>query len=309
MIESWDDNIFYNQYYAQCAPKHCSYFITSSNNALYVFTTMIGLFGGLFVALKILVPLIVGWVRNKMCVRTETINVTTNDALVEVLRIFHSNKLISKRALLRQVVEAQVKSVVNQFRLSITQTFIRMLDFIRQMVQRKGLVSSISFNWFVLPPYITTTVVAIGSRSYSVNNYSCGTNSMCVSSAAIDTWKVPGFFVGCSPLECLYIYDVSCTNKLKMPNQYSNITIRPLDYTLSSPNVTVQSLVNLLMVYRWEQRNIIYEQYYASCAPSICTYRTGQSNIPNYYNCWCSFFSHSHPLFSSKSQKYASHIF
>ncbi|UJR12142.1 hypothetical protein I4U23_016319 [Adineta vaga] len=454
MIESWNDNVSYNQYYAQCAPKHCSYFITSRNNALYVFTTMIGLFGGLSVALKILVPLIVGWIRNKMRVRTETINVTNsftcyervhalwrwikkkifelnlfesdaswddhhrrqyeiistriylllltfaigiiivytiaidqtqtiivknpsqrrfeklvsnpgnlptldcpcqnihipyesfmsisphyhqlcssdfvvencswinfvhyrsspvnyshedyrlfvlphfrllchlcalaNDALVEALRIFHSNKLITKRAQSRQVVEAQVESVINQFRLSTPQTFIRMLDFIRQMAQGNGLVSSISSNWFVLPTYITTTVIAMRSRSYGVNNCSCGTNSMCVSSATIDTWRVPGFLVGCSPLESLLqstlecLYDVSCINRLKMPNQYSNITIRPLKYTLSSPNVTVQSLVNLLMVDRWEQRSITYEQYYASCAPSICYYVPTERANPIY---------------------------
>jgi hypothetical protein len=72
MIEKWGDNINYSQYYEQCAPKLCTYSFTSRNNALYVFTTMIGLFGGLSVALRIIVPLIVTWIRNRMRRRVET---------------------------------------------------------------------------------------------------------------------------------------------------------------------------------------------------------------------------------------------
>jgi hypothetical protein len=75
MIETWGENIDYNQYYEQCAPKLCTYFITTHNEALYVFTTIIGLFGGLSIALRIIVPLIVTWIRNKVHRRVETDNV------------------------------------------------------------------------------------------------------------------------------------------------------------------------------------------------------------------------------------------
>ncbi len=76
MIETWGDNIDYNGYYEQCAPKLCTYFFTSRNNALYVFTTMISLFGGLSVALKIIVPRIVTWIRNRIHRRVETGSIT-----------------------------------------------------------------------------------------------------------------------------------------------------------------------------------------------------------------------------------------
>jgi hypothetical protein len=109
-----------------------------------------------------------------------------------------------------------------------------------------------------------------------------------MSFATIDTWKVPGFLVGCSPLESLLqstlecLYNVTCINKLIMPNeQYSNITIPPLDVTLSSPNVTVQSLMNELMIVRWE-RSITYEHYYATCAPTLCTYVPTERANPIY---------------------------
>jgi hypothetical protein len=76
MIETWGENIDYSQYYKQCMPKLCTYSFTSHNDALYVFTTMIGLFGGLSVALSIIVPFIVTWIRKKIHQRVETDNVT-----------------------------------------------------------------------------------------------------------------------------------------------------------------------------------------------------------------------------------------
>ncbi|CAF1034009.1 unnamed protein product [Rotaria sordida] len=66
MIERWYENVRYEEYYQQCAPKQCSYLLTFRNNALYIVTTVIGLFGGLLVALKICVPIIVRWIRNRM---------------------------------------------------------------------------------------------------------------------------------------------------------------------------------------------------------------------------------------------------
>jgi hypothetical protein len=63
-----------------------------------------------------------------------------------------------------------------------------------------------------------------------------------------------------------------------MYNQ-SNITFNPLDNSLSSPNMTVQSLVDTLLVTRWET-NVIYDQYYTTCAPLSCTYTfAGQISV------------------------------
>jgi len=51
----------------------------------------------------------------------------------------------------------------------------------------------------------------------------------------------------------------------------SNVTFNPLFSNLSSPNATVQSLVDALLVDQWET-SVTYEQYYAACAPLSCTY-------------------------------------
>lgn len=209
-----------------------------------------------------------------------------NETLSDTLSIFRSNTLISKRAQSRQAVVTQMEASINQFRSSIPQTFRRTLDFIRQMAQGNGLVSSIGSNWYPTPLEVDLHM-PMALRSYGDSNCSCGTNSMCSTVATINRWTVPGFRVGCYPLESLLqstlkcLYDIICINTLKNSNRLLNKTFRPLQATLSSPDATVQSLMDALMVDRWTT-NITYEHYYAACAPLSCTYVVRERANPIY---------------------------
>ncbi|CAF4845695.1 unnamed protein product [Rotaria sp. Silwood1] len=78
LLEQWHPIIQYDKYYLQCSPKSCSYKFTARNNALYVFTMLVGLIGGLTAALKLAVPKIVGSLRNCMRPRNETNHRTTH---------------------------------------------------------------------------------------------------------------------------------------------------------------------------------------------------------------------------------------
>jgi hypothetical protein len=62
-IEEWNDNIDYEFYYKNCNPTECLYTITENLNIPTVVTTVIGLFGGLSVVLKILIPLLIKFIR------------------------------------------------------------------------------------------------------------------------------------------------------------------------------------------------------------------------------------------------------
>jgi hypothetical protein len=210
-----------------------------------------------------------------------------NQTFTDALSIFYSNTLVSKRAQSRQAVKTQMEAALDQFHSSIPQTFMRTLNFIRQITQGNGLISSISSNWYILPMDVDEDVGLFVPRSYGDSNCSCGTNSMCVSSGVIDGSIVPGFLVGCYPLESLLqstlecLYNITCINRLKKANQPSNMTIHPLNSTLSFPNVTVQSLMNVLMVDRWDS-SIAYDHYYAMCAPLSCTYVITDQGNPIY---------------------------
>ena len=81
MIEDWGRQIRYDQYYEQCAPRLCSYTTFYRKHALYIITKLIDWIGGLTVILKIIISIIVKWLRKR------------------VLPTIESNRRIGKRIL------------------------------------------------------------------------------------------------------------------------------------------------------------------------------------------------------------------
>ena len=65
MVEEWSWLLTYEDYFAECQPRECSYTVLTRNNALYIVTTMIGVIGGLVTALKLVVPWLVQLVRRQ----------------------------------------------------------------------------------------------------------------------------------------------------------------------------------------------------------------------------------------------------
>ncbi|CAF3917155.1 unnamed protein product [Rotaria sordida] len=203
-----------------------------------------------------------------------------NETLFDELIRFYSNTFISKHLQSRENFEQQVNVTIVQFRISTPRTFLRILDTIRSIAQGNSIVSSTMSNWyfFALNRNVEGDSLWSQSRFYGENNNcSCATNAMCTSQATINGSIVPGFRVGCYALEALLqstlecLYNITCINVLKNMYYFSNITFRSLDPLVSSSNVTVQTLINELMIVQWET-NVNYDQYYLSCAPLQCNY-------------------------------------
>ncbi|CAF2577132.1 unnamed protein product [Rotaria sp. Silwood2] len=200
-----------------------------------------------------------------------------NDTIVSALGQFSSNTLISSRAQSRQTIETQVTTAIDRLRRSTSATFIRMLDFVRHMAHGNGIVSSTLSNWHFLSLNTSVSWTALWAESRSYGNCSCGANPTCTSPAFIDQWPILGFRVGCDPLESLLqstlacLYDVSCINRIQFMYYSSNLTMHPLNRTLSAPSATVKSLLNQLMVNQWET-SVNYESHFEACAPLTCTY-------------------------------------
>ena len=72
-IEDWNEQINYELYYNHCNPINCFYTVTKKFNIPTVVTTITGLIGGLSVVLRILIPLVVKFLRRYR--RTQRINV------------------------------------------------------------------------------------------------------------------------------------------------------------------------------------------------------------------------------------------
>ena len=202
-------------------------------------------------------------------------NETLNDAISQFSANIITNEIVQSI----ESIKIQADSAVSQFVLSTPRTFVRTLDFIRYMAQGNGIVSSIFSNWHfvLLNPDIQWAAGWAEPLSYSNGSCSCGTNAMCTSEASFDGLVVPGFRVGCYPLEALLqstlecLYNISCINQLKSMYNQTDIIFNTLNASLSSPNATVQSLIAKLLVEEWET-SVVYEQYYSTCAPLSCTY-------------------------------------
>ena len=206
-----------------------------------------------------------------------------NATLSEAITRLDTSTMLSEKVQSRQTIESKANTTLNHFQLSIPRTFVRTLDFIRSIAQGNGIVSSILSNWHFHS--LNTTFIRHTNypslwpepRSYGESNCSCGTSAMCSAQAVFNRSTVPGFRVGCYPLEALLqstlecLYNVSCIDILRFMYRRSNFTVEPLNSTRSSPNATVQTLVDTLLVDRWET-SVAYEQYYVACAPLSCTY-------------------------------------
>jgi hypothetical protein len=57
MIDEIVSVIRYDQYYSKCHPNYCSYSYTHRFDILFIITTLIGVFGGVTLVLKLTAPL------------------------------------------------------------------------------------------------------------------------------------------------------------------------------------------------------------------------------------------------------------
>ncbi len=59
MIEQWNNQTFYQDYFNQCQPDECSATYVDQGNVLYIITAMTGLIGGLTKVYTFVIPLLV----------------------------------------------------------------------------------------------------------------------------------------------------------------------------------------------------------------------------------------------------------
>ena len=65
MVDLWIQNISYTSYFTQCQPLSCIYTTVQRHDAIYIITTVIGIFGGLYKSLSICVPIVVKFIINR----------------------------------------------------------------------------------------------------------------------------------------------------------------------------------------------------------------------------------------------------
>ncbi|CAF1268170.1 unnamed protein product [Rotaria sordida] len=64
MIDSWTSNSSFSSYYNICSPSSCAYEYISRNDLFFIITTILGIFGGLSLGLKLLTLIILRFIEN-----------------------------------------------------------------------------------------------------------------------------------------------------------------------------------------------------------------------------------------------------
>ena len=216
-----------------------------------------------------------------------------NETILESVELLNSDVIITEKVQYQEVMESKVNTIFDQLRLSAPRTFMRTLDLVRDIAQGNGIVSSILSNWRFVT--LNTTFARRRNypalwpepRSYGKNNCSCGTSATCSSPATFNGFDIPGFRVGCYPLEALLqstlecLYNESCIELLRAMYHQSNHTFSALNKSLSSPSATLQSIMENMFVDEWKTE-ISYEKYYMTCKPLSCAYSYTERLNPTY---------------------------
>lgn len=163
---------------------------------------------------------------------------------------------------------------VKDFQSSLSKSFVENVQMFRGLSQGNGFVSIYMTNWrFYFPNLTEGQTYYFKSETY--DGCDCGISSSCVSNS---TPIVPGYVVGCSPLESYLrstlecLYSSTCLNQI-LAGVNLSFTPKILDenQTRFSKNIITNDIVEELFIESWST-NVSYENFYSECQPISCSY-------------------------------------
>ncbi|CAF4168673.1 unnamed protein product [Rotaria sordida] len=201
------------------------------------------------------------------------------------MKTFLQTQFLSSQVISQNRFETKVNSSINDWKSETIGQFLQTIK-IFQAVSHGNQLMSDQFHYFIDS---NDTKMNLEVRKYF--NCSCILSSSCLMSIGLfegdPSWElymtffiVPNFFLGCSQIEGLMkstlecFYNLSCMLTL---DRYfdrslgSSFYFSNLNENLNSPNETIESIINKLMIDSWIS-NSSFSSYYNICSPSSCTY-------------------------------------
>ena len=80
-IEAWYNTSNYSSYFSECAPATCQYSYVERNDVIYMLTILLGLYGGLTIALRLIVWYGVGVIHQMLTRYRRSVQVSSNTAI------------------------------------------------------------------------------------------------------------------------------------------------------------------------------------------------------------------------------------
>jgi hypothetical protein len=211
---------------------------------------------------------------------------------------FKKSTFISSQSLSKSNFEREINSSIAQFQETVPRTFATQLELIRRITTSNRLISGLQTNYIFIQgdPYANGGPVKYDRKNGTY--CSCSLDFRCTSDAVFNSiFDAPtqydyvshnntplrGIQSGCLPvnsvlastLECFY--NQTCVNHLvsffRTNEHFLAMTVT--NKSRFSPYVTVQSIVDHLMVEDWIidiDIDVSYQKYYDRCAPLSCTY-------------------------------------
>ncbi|CAF1007600.1 unnamed protein product [Adineta steineri] len=229
--------------------------------------------------------------------------VFSNETITSALQIFQRTPLVGAQLLTVNDFTNQISSVIREFELETTSTFIHFIQLLSNITYVNQIMSASESNFYPAvngpPNYLPsvtmrTQTTSIGNSSYTC---SCANDATCEIQWGLYTdystdilmYSIPGFFFGCqlvdslmqSTLECFYdnqacldiiinIYNVSTFGNFTRLNS----SIIGSRFAINS---TIESLVSQMFIESWAQ-SVNYSSYFTNCQPASCSYTISQRN-------------------------------
>jgi hypothetical protein len=213
------------------------------------------------------------------------------ETIDDALQVFLQTQFVSPQVISQESFEFQVNSLIEDWKSTTINTFMRTFQLVRATEQGNQLDNTNDNAAYNINSISRTTIMT--TLSYSGCN--CGLSPSCSVTAGIydydqysgeftEIYSIPNFFIGCfllesllsSTLECFY--NISCMLKI---NSYLSsaqpFNFSALDPSLNSPNETIELIVDQLMVDTWSS-NVSFTSYYKTCAPLSCTFQYQDHN-------------------------------
>ena len=206
------------------------------------------------------------------------------------LNEFYSHELISLQLKSFQLFQSQMQSLIEQFQNSIRNQFLLSISMLRKTTANNQIASGLLTNYYFIATQFNTLI----TQPQIYQNCSCQISSQCFQQAAfynpqgnLTLFELPGFYIGCYVIESLLksnlqcFYNQSCIQQLQSYlNFNSTMNVTQLNRSLLirfQENSTIEDLIDELMVEQWNS-SISFENYYAGCEPSACSYTVKTRN-------------------------------
>jgi hypothetical protein len=208
-----------------------------------------------------------------------------DDAISNSLLQFYARQYLSIYVKPSKLLQEQTQSLIRQFQSSTANNFLLSLSMIRSTTHVNALFSGLQTN------YRLSVIKDSNDMLLTPNNYGdcrCDLSANCIAPFSIYSYlnstilfNVPGFYTGCNVIESLLqstlqcFYNQGCINKLQTSLSPSLMHVSALSSSSSVyfENSTVRDLLDHLMIEKWNWTTL-YENYYAACQPTQCTYST-----------------------------------